>query len=133
MDTAFIFVAILPFGAVTMMIIALLCIACCDNTSASSGKKMRYKRPKLRKFKSGSSISGDNMEYCENIEAGDVDWRGENNEDADAVGRCDDEGGYDYGGGDDGGGCDYGGGDDGGGCDYGGGDCGGGDFGGGDE
>ena len=122
MDTAFMFVAIIIFVAVVMIIIALLCRACCDGTSVSSGKKIRHKRPKLRKFKSVSSISGDNMEYCENIEAGDVDWRDENNEDADVVDGCGDEGGYDYGGGDDGGGCDYGGGD-----------CGGGDFGGGDE
>lgn len=133
MDTAFMFVGILIFVAVTMIMIALLCRACRDGTSASSGKKMKHKRPKLRKIKSGSIISGDNMEYCENIEVGDVDWRDENNEDGIVVDGCNDEGEYDYGGGDNGGGCDYGGGYDGGGCDYGGGDCGGGDFGGGNE
>ena len=125
------------FGVfIFLVIVFVIIIFCfCDDTK-KSGKMSKFKKPKRRKFKSGSSLDDGDIEYGENVEEAGYDgWMDGNNEEADQENTCDygggdDGGGYDYGGGDDGGGCDYGGGDAGGGCDYGGGDSGGGDCGG---
>ena len=123
---------ILAVGVIAFVAIVILCIWLNSDSSTTPGRISKFKRPKVRKFKSGSSFNDGDIEFGDNIEIGDNDLIDENNEEADTGDCCgdggdNDGGACDYGGGDDGGGCDYGGGDDGGG------DCGGCDCGGGDE